>query len=195
MKIKEKVKNITSKVISNIWGTLEQVSFDFTFKNGRTARLTHEVYGKGDGVAVLLYNIATKKVVLSEQFRIPMYVAGVKNGFSIEVCGGTIDENESPEKSVIRETKEEIGYAISQLQKVSTVFLSPGLMREQVHLYVAAYKNEDKIGRGGGLAIENEELIVLETSFEDALNMIKNQEIIDARTIILLYYLKIHELM
>jgi GDP-mannose pyrophosphatase NudK len=195
MKIKEKVKNITSKVISNIWGTLEQVSFDFTFKNGRTARLTHEVYGKGDGVAVLLYNIATKKVVLSEQFRIPMYVAGVKNGFSIEVCGGTIDENESPEKSVIRETKEEIGYAISQLQKVSTVFLSPGLMREQVHLYVAAYKNEDKIGRGGGLAIENEELIVLETSFEDALNMIENQEIIDARTIILLYYLKIHELM
>jgi nudix-type nucleoside diphosphatase (YffH/AdpP family) len=195
MKIKEKVKNITSKVISNIWGTLEQVSFDFTFKNGRTARLTHEVYGKGDGVAVLLYNIATKKVMLSKQFRIPMYVAGVKNGFSIEVCGGTIDENESPEKSVIRETKEEIGYAISQLQKVSTVFLSPGLMREQVHLYVAAYKNEDKIGRGGGLAIENEELIVLETSFEDALNMIKNQEIIDARTIILLYYLKIHELM
>jgi len=195
MKIKEKVKNITSKVISNIWGTLEQVSFDFTFKNGRTARLTHEVYGKGDGVAVLLYNIATKKVMLSKQFRIPMYVADVKNGFSIEVCGGTIDENESPEKSVIRETKEEIGYAISQLQKVSTVFLSPGLMREQVHLYVAAYKNEDKIGRGGGLAIENEELIVLETSFEDALNMIENQEIIDARTIILLYYLKIHKLM
>jgi GDP-mannose pyrophosphatase NudK len=195
MKIKEKVKNITSKVISNIWGTLEQVSFDFTFKNGRTARLTHEVYGKGDGVAVLLYNIATKKVMLSKQFRIPMYVAGVKNGFSIEVCGGTIDENESPEKSVIRETKEEIGYAISQLQKVSTVFLSPGLMREQVHLYVAAYKNEDKIGRGGGLVFENEELIVLETSFEDALNMIENQEIIDARTIMLLYYLKIHELM
>jgi GDP-mannose pyrophosphatase NudK len=172
MKIKEKVKNITSKVISNIWGTLEQVSFDFTFKNGRTARLTHEVYGKGDGVAVLLYNIATKKVMLSKQFRIPMYVAGVNNGFSIEVCGGTIDENESPEKSVIRETKEEIGYAISQLQKVSTVFLSPGLMREQVHLYVAAYKNEDKIGRGGGLASENEEITVLETSFEDALNMI-----------------------
>jgi GDP-mannose pyrophosphatase NudK len=96
-------------------------------------------------------------------------------------------------KSIIRETKEEIGYAISQLQKVSTVFLSPGLMREQVHLYVAAYKNEDKIGRGGGLASENEELTVLETSFEDALNMIENQEIIDARTIMLLYHLKIHE--
>lgn len=55
------------------------------------------------------------------------------------------------------ETKEEIGDAISQLQKVSIVFLSPGLMREQVHLYLAAYKNEDKIGRGGGLVSENVE--------------------------------------
>jgi GDP-mannose pyrophosphatase NudK len=190
-----RVNNVVSKVISNIWATLEHVSFDFTFNNGKTARLTHEVYGKGDGIAVLLYNLETKKVVLSKQFRMPMYVAGVKNGFSIEVCGGAIDEDESPETSAIRETKEEIGYAISQLQKVSTVFLSPGLMREQVHLYVAAYKNEDKIGRGGGLASENEELIVLETSFEDALNMIENQEIIDARTIMLLYHLKIHKLM
>ena len=74
----------------------------------------------------MLDNIATKIVMLSKQFRIPMYVAGVKNGFSIEVCGGTIDEHKSPEKSVIRETKEEIGDAISQLQKVSIVFLAPG---------------------------------------------------------------------
>ena len=187
-----RVNNVVSKVISNIWATLEQVSFDFTFNNGNTARLTHEVYGKGDGVAVLLYNRETKKVVLSKQFRMPMYVAGVKNGFSIEVCGGTVDENESPETSVIRETKEEVGYRISCAQKVHTVFLSPGLMREQVHLYIAEYKGEDKIYRGGGLAVENEEIIVLETSFENALKMIATQEIVDARTIMLLYHLKVH---
>jgi GDP-mannose pyrophosphatase NudK len=187
-----RVNNVVSKVISNIWATLEQVSFDFTFKNGKIARLTHEVYGKGDGVAVLLYNPETKKVVLSKQFRMPMYVAGVKNGFSIEVCGGTIDENELPETSVIRETKEEVGYRISSAQKIHTVFLSPGLMREQVHLYIAEYKEEDKIYRGGGLAAENEEIIVLETSFENALKMIATQEIVDARTVMLLYHLKVH---
>jgi nudix-type nucleoside diphosphatase (YffH/AdpP family) len=195
MKIKEKVNNITSKVISNIWGKLEQVSFDFTFKNGKAKRLTHEVYGKGDGVAVLLYNTATQKVVLSKQFRMPMYLVGVKNGFSIEVCGGAIDANESPETSVIRETKEEIGYIISRLQKVSTVFLSPGLIKEQVHLFVAAYKNEDKISIGGGLVSENEEIVVLEKSFEDALKMITTKEIVDARTIMLLYHLKVNNLM
>ena len=190
-----RINNVTSKVISNFWAKLEQVSFDFTFKNGKIERLTHEVYGRNDGVAILLYNPSTKKVILSKQFRIPMYVAGVKNGFSIEVVGGAIDPSESPETSVIRETKEEVGYNINQLQKVATIFLSPGLMKEQVHLYVAAYKDEDKIEKGGGLASESEEIEVLETNFSDALQMIENEEIIDARTIMLLQYIHIKELL
>ncbi|WP_397446075.1 NUDIX domain-containing protein [Polaribacter sp. R77954] len=194
MEIKEKINNVTSKVISNIWAKLEQISFDFTFKNGKTERLTHEVYGRNDGVAVLLYNPLTKKVILSKQFRIPMYVANVKNGFSIEVVGGAIDANESPETTVIRETKEEVGYSIDNPQKVTTVFLSPGLMWEQVHLYVSEYSNEDKIEKGEGLIEEGEEIEVLETSFEDALQMIENEEIVDARTILLLQYLRINEL-
>ncbi|WP_299064699.1 NUDIX domain-containing protein [uncultured Polaribacter sp.] len=194
MEIKSKVNNVTSKVISNFWAKLTQVSFDFTFKNGKTERLTHEVYGKNDGVAVLLYNPSTKNVILSKQFRIPMYVAGVKNGFSIEVCGGAIDANESPETTVIRETKEEVGYTIKELKKVSTIFLSPGLMNEQVHLYIAEYKDEYKIAKGGGLASESEEITVLETPFKDALKMIETAEIIDARTILLLQYVQIHQL-
>lgn len=192
--ISTRVQNVTSKVISNIWATLEQVSFDFTFKNGKTDRLTHEVYGKSDGVAVLLYNPTTKKVVLSKQFRMPMYVAGVNNGFSVEVCGGAIDKGETPEDSVVRETKEEIGYKITDLQKVSTLFLSPGLMKEQVHIYVAAYKDEDKIDRGGGLASESEEIEVLEIPFLEALKMIEHNEIIDARTLLLLQHVLIHKL-
>ena len=193
--VNNQVKNVTSKIISNIWARLEQVSFDFTFKNGKTKRLTHEVYGKADGVAVLLYNPQTKKVILSKQFRIPMYVAGVKNGFSIEVCGGSIDKNESPETTAIRETKEEMGYHISEIQKVSTVFLSPGLVKEQVHLYIAKYTEENKTDHGGGLASENEEITVLEIAFKDALQMIKNQGIVDARTILLLQYAQINKLL
>jgi len=190
-----RIKNVTSKVVSNFWAKLEQVSFDFIFKNGKTERLTHEVYGKNDGVAVLLYNPSTKKVVLSKQFRIPMYVAGIKNGFSIEVVGGAIDKNESPETTVVRETREEVGYHFSKLKKVATVFLSPGLMKEQVHLYVAEYSDEDKIDKGGGLASESEEIEVLETVFTDALQMIDNEEIIDARTMMLLQYIQINNLM
>lgn len=195
MEIKGKISNVTSKVVSNIWAKLEQVSFDFTFKNGKTERLTHEVYGRNDGVAVLLYNSKTKKVILSKQFRMPIYVAGVNNGFSIEVCGGAIDKGELPETTVIRETKEEVGYHITEIKKVCTTFLSPGLMKEQVHLYVAAYKDEDKLEKGGGLASENEEIEVLEISFLEALKLIENDEIIDARTIMLLQYLQINKLL
>ncbi len=194
MEIKEKISNVTSKVISNFWGKLERVNFDFTFKNGKSNNVTHEVYGKSDGVAILLYNIETKKVVLSKQFRMPVYVAGVSNGFSVEVVGGAIDENESPETCVIRETEEEVGYRISEVKKVSTVFLSPGIVKERVHLFVGEYKDENKTENGGGLEEETEEIEVMETLFVDALKMIETEEIIDARTIMLLQYLELNKL-
>ncbi|MBG7611114.1 NUDIX domain-containing protein [Polaribacter sp. BAL334] len=195
MNIPSKVKNITSKVISSFWGTLEQINFDFTFKNGKSVNLTHEVYGKSDGVAILLYNSITKKVVLSKQFRMPVLVAGINQGYSIKVVGGAIDKNETPENCAIRETEEEVGYKISSVKKVTTSFLSPGILKEKVHLFIGEYFDQNKTENGGGVAAENEEIEMLEISFSKALQMIKNQEIIDARTIILLQYLKIEGIM
>ena len=106
MKIKVKANHITSKLISNIWEKLEQVSFDFTFKNGKSTHLTDEVYGKGNEVAILMFNTATKKVVLSEQFRMPVFAKGIKDIFSMEVYGSAFDENELSETTVIREIQE-----------------------------------------------------------------------------------------
>ena len=194
MEIKEKISNITSKVISNFWGKLEHVNFDFTFKNGKSVNLTHEVYGKSDGVAILLYNTLTKKVILSKQFRMPVLVAGINKGFSIEVVGGAMDNNETAETCVIRETEEEVGYRISKVKRVATTFLSPGIVKERVHLFVGEYKDDDKTENGGGVEEENEEIEVLETNFSDALKMIETEEIIDARTIMLLQYLEINKL-
>lgn len=187
----KKINNVISKTISNIWAKLESVSFDFTFKNGKTKRLTHEVYGKSDGVAILLFNKNLKTVLLTKQFRIPMYVAGVNGGFSYEVCGGTIDKNETPEQSALRETKEEIGFEVLNLQKVTTLFLSPGLVREQVHLFVGEYNNDSKVESGGGLDEENEEIETLEITIDKAFAMIKEQVIVDARTMLLLQYIRL----
>ncbi|WP_034045322.1 NUDIX domain-containing protein [Wocania ichthyoenteri] len=191
----KRIKNITSTVLSQFWGKLERIDFDFKFKDGNWKRLSHEAYGKSDGVAILLYNPETRSVVLSKQFRIPVYVAGVSEGYSIEVCGGSVDEGESPESCVIREAQEELGYHVSNLKFISTVFLSPGIVREQVHLFIGEYRDSDRIDNGGGLEVEGEEIEVLEMSFKEALNMIDSNEIIDARTIMLLQYIRINKLL
>ncbi len=191
----KRIKNITSTVLSQFWGKLERVDFDFKFRTGAWKHLSHEAYGKSDGVAILLYNKTSKKVVLSKQFRIPVYIAGVSEGFSIEVCGGALDAGESPETCVIREAREELGYDVSNLKALGTVFLSPGIVRERVHLFIGTYTDSDRTGRGGGLDIENEEIEVLEMSFEDALKMVEKGDIIDARTIMLLQYVQINGLL
>lgn len=194
MEDKNKISNVSAKLKSNDWGKLEDINFDYTFKNGISKNLTFEIYGKSDGVAVLLYNPKSKKVILSKQFRAPVYVHGIDNGFSIEVVGGAIDENETPAQTAIRETEEEVGYKMKKVERVSTVFLSPGIVNEKVHLFVGEYSANDKTENGGGLAAEDEEIEVLEISFLEALQMIENEEIIDARTIMLLQYVQIKEL-
>ena len=186
-----KIKNIKSTILSQFWGKLDRIDFDYKFKNGNWKRLSHEAYGKSDGVAVLLYNPDTKNVVLSKQFRIPVYVAGVSEGYSVEVCGGCVDEGESPETCVLREAEEELGYRVSNLKFISTIFLSPGIVRERVHLFIGQYSDSDRIDEsGGGLEVEGEEIEVMELSFDMAMKMIDSHEIIDARTILLLQYLK-----
>ena len=195
MEDKNKISNVSAKLKSNHWGKLEDINFDYTFKNGISKNLTFEIYGKSDGVAILLYNTVSNKVILSKQFRAPVYMHSISNGFSIEVVGGAIDKNESPEKAAIRETEEEVGYKIKSVKKVSTVFLSPGIINEKVHLFVGEYTADDKTKHGGGVAAEDEEIEVLETDFSEALQMIENEEIIDARTIMLLQYLQINKVL
>jgi hypothetical protein len=73
--------------------------------------------------------------------------------------------------------------------------MSPGAVTEVLHFYIAAYDDANKVSLGGGLAEEQEDITVLELDFEKALTMISTGEIKDAKTIMLLQYLKIHGLM
>lgn len=194
MNFKNKISNVSQKIISSFWGELSHLSFDYLFNNGKIKSVTHEVYGKSDGVAVLLYNTNTKNVILTKQFRSPVYVA-TNNGESIELIGGAIDNNETPTKAAIRETEEEVGYKVDKLTKVSTVFLSPGIVKEKVYLFIGEYDESNKTENGGGVFNEDEEIEVLEINFNKALQMIKNEEIVDARTILLLQYVFINKIM
>ncbi|MDO6596890.1 NUDIX domain-containing protein [Oceanihabitans sp. 2_MG-2023] len=188
-----KLKNITNRVLSNEWATLNQIDYDYQFKDGSWKRISRESYDRGDGACILLYNIEKRTVILTKQFRMPAYANNKNEGMSIEVCAGAIDKQEAPEVCIIREVEEEVGYKIPKATKVLEAYTSPGAVTEKMYLFVAEYSDAMKINEGGGLAIENEEIEVLEIPFHEAIQMMNNQEIIDAKTIMLLQYAQIHQ--
>jgi hypothetical protein len=72
--------------------------------------------------------------------------------------------------------------------------MSPGAVTEILYFFVAEYNKDMKINEGGGLEHEQEDIEVLELNFEDAYNMISSGDIKDAKTIMLLQYAKINNL-
>jgi len=73
--------------------------------------------------------------------------------------------------------------------------MSPGAVTEQLFMFVAAYSETMKVNEGGGLETEGEEIEVLEMPFAQAIEMVKKGEIKDAKTIMLLQYAQINQLL
>lgn len=185
------VKN--TEVLSKNWYVLRKVTFDYQLKNGTWQTQSREAYDRGNGAAILLYNRENKTVILTRQFRMPTYTNGNETGMMIEVCAGLLDER-NPEDAIKRETEEETGYKVSKVRKVFEAYMSPGSVTEILYFFVAEYTKDMKISDGGGLAHDQEDIEVLEIPFTSALEMIEQGEIKDAKTIMLLQYAKIHNL-
>ena len=189
-----KVKINTIKNLSNDWYILDKVNFDYQLKNNKWENQNRECYDRGNGAAILLYNTTTKTVILTRQFRMPTYLNGNDDGMMIEVCAGVLD-GDDPFTCIKKEVEEETGYKIDTPVKVLEVYTSPGAVTEIIHYFIAEYTDEMKINDGGGLATESEEIEVLEIDVDKALSMIAGGTIKDAKTIILLQYIRIKGLM
>ena len=187
-KVMAQVKISDKKVLSNEKYPLHEVSFDIQNKKGEWKEQKYEVYNHGDAVSALLYNNESRTVILTKQFRIASYLNGNKGGDLIETPAGLLNEGEAPEAAIIREIKEETGYAIAEVTKVLEVYSSPGAYTEKLYLFVAPYTPQQKVTKGGGLEEEGEEVTVMEIPFDEALGMIDSGEIKDAKTIMLLQY-------
>jgi nudix-type nucleoside diphosphatase (YffH/AdpP family) len=127
-----------------------------------------------------------RTVVLVRQFRYPAYVNGCDD-LLIEAAAGLLD-NESPEVRIRAEVEEETGYRLGHVRKVFEAFMSPGAITEKLHFFVAEYEPQMRVSSGGGIASEGEEIEVLELSIDQALAMIGDGRIADAKTIMLLQY-------
>jgi len=182
----ERVNLIESQVLSHDWYLLKKITVYYLRNNGEWQRQTREVYDRGNGAAILLFNREKKTVVLTRQFRLPVFVNG-HDGLLIEVAAGLL-EGAAPEERIRGEAEEETGYRVHHVHKVFEAYMSPGSVTEKLHFFIAEYDAASKVSEGGGLEEETEELEVLEWTFDDALEAFYRGEICDAKTIMLLQY-------
>jgi len=188
------VRNIESTLLSDNWYRLHKYRYDYQHADGRWETQEREAYDRGNGATILLYNQTKQTVILTRQFRLPTYINGNEDGFLIEACAGLLDQDNA-EDCIRRETEEETGYRIDQIQKVFEAYMSPGSVTELVYFFIAQYSDRMKVSEGGGLAHEQENIEVLEMPFSEALSMIKTGQIRDGKTIMLLQYLQLQGLL
>jgi ADP-ribose pyrophosphatase len=149
------------------------------------------LFERGDSVAVLPYDPQTRRVVLVCQFRYPVTARG-DSAWLWEVIAGMVDSERTPEEVVRAEALEEAGYAIGPLEHIMTVYPSPGACSERLHLYLAPLAPGMRVASGGGLAEGNEDILVRLYTLDEALQLVGNGGITDAKTILTLQYLALH---
>ena len=189
----DKVKIINTEILSNNWYTLKKITYDYLKKDGSWQRQDREAYDRGNGAVVLLYNPRHKTVILTRQFRLPSFINGNASGMLIEACAGLLDKD-NPEDCIKRETEEETGYKISSVRKIFEAYMSPGSVTEILYFFVAEYAAAMKIHEGGGIEHEQEDIEVLEITIDKAMHMVETGEIKDAKTIMLLQYALLNQL-
>lgn len=188
------IKNVEKEILSDNWYVLNKYTYDYLKEDGSWEKQHREAYDRGNGAAILLYNRRKGTIVLTRQFRMPTYVNGNKNGMMIEVCAGLLD-GDNPEDCIRKEVAEETGYKIRKVRKVFEAYMSPGSVTEILYFFVGEYEAQMKIGEGGGSSHETENIEVLEYTFEKAIEMIGSGAIRDAKTIMLMQYAQIHNLL
>jgi GDP-mannose pyrophosphatase NudK len=188
------IKILQTEILCNNWYTLKKVTYQYSKNDGSVHEQVREVYDRGNGSTILLYNKEQQTVILTKQFRMPSFLNGNDSGMLIEACAGLLDKD-SPEECVRRETEEETGYQVKNVQKIFEAYMSPGSVTEILYFFIAEYNRSMKVSAGGGLEKEQENIEVLEMNIQQAMDMIGTGEIKDAKTIMLLQYVKLNNIL
>ena len=186
MTISDRVRIKDVRVLSDNYAKVTSTTFEWRRSDGSWQTQTRDVFDRGNAAALLPYNLRQRTVVLIRQFRYPAYING-HDDLLIEAIAGLLDDAH-PEVRIRAEAEEESGYRLHDVCEVFAAFMSPGAVTEKLHFFVGEYEPEMRIGDGGGLAHEGEDIEVLELGFDEALAMIDNGRIVDAKTIMLLQY-------
>lgn len=190
MTLQDRVRVHEATLLSDNWYTLKTTAFDWRRNDGKWQRMHRETYDRGNGATLLPYNRTRRTVLLTRQFRYPAFVNG-HDDLLIEAAAGLLD-NAAPEERIRAEVEEELGYRLGAVQKIFEAFMSPGSVTEKLHFFIAEYEPSMRVGNGGGLADEGEDIEVLELGIDEALAMVADGRIADAKTVMLLYHAQLH---
>ena len=188
----DKIRLISTEILSQHWGTLTRATLDYRREDGTVQRLSRENYDHGNAAAMILFNPGRRTVLLVRQFRYPVLANG-DAAFLLEACAGLLD-GEDPQICARREAIEETGHEPAAMVHVGDVYMSPGSVQEKVSLFVGHYDESTYRHAGGGLIEEGEELEVVEMALDEAMRACRDGRIVDGKTVILLQYLCLGEM-
>lgn len=190
MSIADRVRVQEVKLLSDNWYVLKKTTFAFRRNDGTWQEQSRESYDRGNGAAILLYDLERRTVILVRQFRFPAFVNGADE-LLIEAPAGLLDDT-APAERIRAEVEEETGYTIKAVEPIFEAYMSPGAVTEKLHFFVGRYEPSDRTSAGGGHPDEGEDIEVLELGFDQALAMIASGAIRDAKTIMLLQHAALH---
>lgn len=167
------------------WG--KYLLLDVRLPNG--AEVVREIEDHGSAVAVLAYNPQRRTALLVRQFRAPAFLARQQESV-LEAIAGIIEESD-PDDCARREAMEEAGLRLGPLEHITTCWTMPGISTEQMDLYLAAYGDADRVGDGGGVADEHENITVVELRLAELAAMADNKQLDDMKTLLLVQTLRL----
>jgi nudix-type nucleoside diphosphatase (YffH/AdpP family) len=186
----ERVRVQQVTLLSDNWYTLKTTRFDFLRANGQWQTQHRETYDRGNGACVLLYQRSRRRVLLTRQFRYPVFVNGWQQ-LMVEAVAGLLDEAD-PVTCIRAEAEQEAGVKLREVQPLFEAYMSPGSVTEKLHFFAAEYEDADLVGEGGGLVDEGEDIARFELGFDEAMRQVEAGEIVDAKTIMLLRWAERH---
>ncbi|AQY50745.1 ADP-ribose pyrophosphatase [Listeria weihenstephanensis FSL R9-0317] len=149
---------------------------DVVLPNGAMSK--REIVKHPGAVAVIAIT-PENKMIMVEQFRKPL------ENTIVEIPAGKIEPNEAPELTAGRELEEETGYKTEDLTHLVSFYTSPGFADELLHIYLAG----DIHKQANPLQADEDEFVnILEVSLDEALQLIEENVICDAKTVYAVQY-------
>jgi GDP-mannose pyrophosphatase NudK len=173
------------QTLSEYKSKLESIRVEIT-KNGETTVQEKVLFHRPHAACILLYDQQRRTVVLTRQFRLPVFLD--KLDPILEACAGLLDGGELPEHAIVREVEEETGYRISEIERVAEGYSSPSAFSEYIYFFTGKYSSDMRISQGGGLKDEGENIQVLEFSGDEVRELLEMNKIRDVKTILLLQH-------